>query len=346
MTARRGSGAASHAILIPFHNRLGMVARCVSMLLDRASGGTRIVLVDDGSAPTADADPDLARLLGDPRVVLLRHPENRGVAAARNTGLDWCRHASVQIVLMIDSDCEPSPDFISEHLRMHADDPDATAIGASVEGIGEGFWAHLDRVMTWVHLTTGEPCEVRHPYHLGTTNFSVKLAHLPARRAVFDERLNTGEDALLIRELRRAGRRVLLSPTPRIVHRDRESFRGLLWHHYQYGQHQYFVQLGGDLSPRCFHPAYRAAFVLAFLPILPLFALAGSVLNLVPWLRQHPSYARYYPFMYLLWLGKGVAVLESAVAPWRTLRPTGQDGVAPRPAGALGHTAKQLDSGA
>ena len=96
----------------------------------------------------------------------------------------------------------------------------------------------------------------------------------------------------------------------------------MLWHHYQYGQHQYFVQLGGDLAPRCFHPAYRVAFVIAFLPLLPLFALAGSVLNLVPWLRSHPAYVAWYPLMYALWAAKGFAVLESAVAPQRTLRLT------------------------
>jgi hypothetical protein len=96
----------------------------------------------------------------------------------------------------------------------------------------------------------------------------------------------------------------------------------VLWHHYQYGQHQYFVQLGGDLAPRCFHPAYRVAFVVAFLPLLPLFALAGSVLNLGPWLRSHPAYVAWYPLMYALWAAKGFAVLESAVAPQRTLRLT------------------------
>jgi hypothetical protein len=54
--------------------------------------------------------------------------------------------------------------------------------------------------------------------------------------------------------------------------------------------------------------------------MLPLFALAGSLVNLRPWLREHPAYALFYPFMYLLWLGKGVGVLESALAPSRTLR--------------------------
>lgn len=314
-----GPPAPAHGVIVPFLDRLAMVARCVGGLLACARPDTRIVLVDDGSAPPAESDPAIRALLADPRVTLLRHPENRGVAAARNTALAWCRAHELAVVLMLDSDCEPSPDFIEAHLRLHVEHPEAACFGAAVEGTGHGFWARLDRVMTWVHVV-GPAREVRHPYHLGTTNFSVKVDRLPARATVFDERLNTGEDALLIRELRRQGQSVRFSPRPRIVHHDRETFRGLLWHHYQYGQHQYFVQLGGDLSPRCFRLPYRIAFVLAFLPLLPLFALAGSVLNLAPWLRAHPAYVAWYPLMYALWLAKGVAVLESAVAPARTLR--------------------------
>jgi GT2 family glycosyltransferase len=312
-------GAPAHGVIVPFLDRLPMVGRCVRGLLACARPDTRIVLVDDGSAPAAETDPGVRAVLADPRVTLLRHPTNRGVAAARNTALAWCRAEGLAVVLMLDSDCVPSADFIEAHRRLLAVQPQAACFGAAVEGVGNGFWARLDRVMTWVHMIR-PPGEVRHPYHLGTTNFSLKLDRLPARAAVFDERLNTGEDALLIRELRRRGESVRFARTPLIVHHDRETFRGLLWHHYQYGQHQYFVQLGGDMSPRCFHPAYRLAFVLAFLPLLPLYALAGSVLNLAPWLLRHPGYLAWYPLMYLLWTAKGVAVLESAVAPWRTLR--------------------------
>lgn len=323
-----GAGAPAHAVIVPFLDRLPMVARCVAGLLACGRPETRIVLVDDGSAPPADADPTVRALLADARVTLLRHAENRGVAAARNTALAWCRAHGMTLVLMLDSDCEPSPDFVDAHLRLHADHPDVTCIGAAVEGTGRGVWARVDRVMTYVHAI-GPAHEVRHPYHLGTTNFSAKLDRLPARAAVFDERLNTGEDALLIRELRRTGQRVWFSPTPRIIHHDRETWRGVLWHHYQYGQHQYFVQLGGDFAPRCLRPAYRAAFVPVFLSVLPLFALVGSLLNLAPWLRTRPSYLAWYPVMYALWLVKGVAVLQSAIAPWRSLRrvPRGRNSV-------------------
>ena len=310
-----------HCVVLPFYNRLDLVRRCLGMLLEMAEPSTQILLIDDGSSAPADADPVIAGLLADGRVTLVRHDRNRGVAAARNTAIAWCRQAGIEIVLMIDSDCEPSPDFIREHLRMHQLYPEAACIGAAIQGTGDGPWARFDCVMTWAHIPpVSAACDVKHPYHVGTTNFSAKLARLPERERVFEERVYTGEDALLIREFRRTGQRVLFSPTPLLIHHDRDTFRGVVWHHYQYGHHQYFVQLGGDLSPRCFHPLYRAAFVVAFAPLLPLYALMGSVLNVLPWLRRRPWYALWYPLMYLMWVGKSVAVLEAAIRPWKVLR--------------------------
>jgi len=327
--APRRDGAAAavrHCVILPFYNRLELAGRCLAALLAGAPAATRVLVIDDGSEPPAAGDARLRRLAADPRVTLLRQPHNRGVAAARNTALRWCRRAGIELVLMIDSDCEPSPDFVQTHLQLHAAHPDAACIGAAVRGTGRGLWAELDKIMTFVHaLPYGPLREVKAPYHLGTTNFSAKLDRLPARDQDFDERLCTGEDALLIRELRRGGARILFSPAPVIEHRDRETLGGVLWHHYQYGQHQYFVQFGGDFAPRCLSRPYRAAFALGFLPLLPLFALAGSALNLAPWLLHRPAYALAYPLMYLLWLAKGVAILQSAISPASVLRAATDD---------------------
>lgn len=320
-----------HGVVVPVFNDLTSLAHCARGLLACALPATRIVFVDDGSEPPAAADPGLREVLADRRVTVLRHARNRGVAAARNSALAWCRREGLRLVLMVDSDCEVPADFVTAHLRLHAEHPETACVAGAVEGVGAGFWAALDRVMTWVH-GTGAAGELRHPYHATTANFSAKLDRLPARRAVFDERLRTGEDALLTRELRRHGQTVRFSPVPCVTHHDRDTWRGVLWHHYQYGHHHYFVQLGGDFSARCLRPAYRAAFTVVFLPVLPLFAFAGSLINLAPWLRRRPSYALWFPFMYLLWLAKGVAVLQSALAPWRSLRspvePAGEESAA------------------
>ena len=316
-------GAPGYGVMVPFLNRFDKLANCASHLLNQMDSGGRLILIDDGSQDDPQSDLKIQNLLGDARVVLLSHPENLGVAAARNTGVEWCRQQGIEILIMIDSDCEPLSNFVAEHLRLHRDFPEVACFGGGIVGRGRGFWARLDNVTTWVHSVPEGPIhDVKDPYHLPTTNMSLKLSHLPTDGPAFDARLITGEDAVLVRELRTRGEQIKFSPQPMIFHQDRETFGSVLWHHYQYGRHQYFVQLGGHLSPRCFKVWYRLLFLPFFLLAAPGFALLGSILNIKPWLIRSPSYLRFYPFILGLWIAKSFAVLESAIRPHHVIKRT------------------------
>lgn len=316
--------------MIPFLGRHEQVARCLGTLLEDARPDTVFLLVDDGSTPPAIRSVPLQPMLCKPNVHLIHHRDNYGVAAARNSGLHWCRERHIDIVIMIDSDCMPEPGFVHQHLQLHSEHPEAACIGGLVIGEGDSFWAKVDGLLSWVHASphlaaSGKPefRRVEHPYHLPTTNFSVKLARLPAQLFVFDERLKTGEDCLLVRELRARGEPVYFSSLPTVYHDDRESCWQVLKHHYEWGHHQYFIQLGNNISPRCFHPLYRAMFVLVFVPLLPVFALVGT------WLNLRHSKPSFNPAMYvvaaLLWFAKGIAVLEAAMRPRACLRQARQE---------------------
>ncbi len=310
--------AAKHCVIIPFFNRVDQVRACLQELLAQALPGTEFLLVDDAST---DNLVELDELLHRKEVFLIRHPRNEGVSAARNSALQWCREHGCELVIMIDSDCLPGPGFIETHVRLHAEMPEVPCIGAAIVGRGSSVWSRLDGITSWVHAAPHYPQhEVKHPYHLPTTNFSVKLSRLPDRPFVFDERLHTGEDCLFIRELRRRGLPVLFSPSPVIYHRDRERLLDVLRHHYKWGHHQYFVQLGRDISPYVFNPVYRAAFLLVFVWLWPLYSLAGATLNIAPWLSTRLGYLAYAPGVYILWLAKGIAVMEAALRPRAVLR--------------------------
>ena len=84
-----------------------------------------IILVDDGST---DATWELMQLhFGtDPRVTLLRHAKNRGIAAASLTGILASRDEAVAV---IDSDCTYDPALIGAMIPLLA--PDVSAITAS-----------------------------------------------------------------------------------------------------------------------------------------------------------------------------------------------------------------------
>ena len=93
------------SIVIPTYNRNDSVVECVKGL---AHKDLEIIVVDDGS-------PEPVILPKSVRVI--RHEQNRGRAAARNTGMRAAMH---NLVLMLDEDVFAAPDMVSRLLEEHA----------------------------------------------------------------------------------------------------------------------------------------------------------------------------------------------------------------------------------
>lgn len=85
------------SVIIPTFNRSRQVTRAVSSVLYQTFRDKEIIVVDDGS--TDDTSQRLAQFNG--RITLLRHPVNRGVSAARNTGI---RASDAPFIAFLDSD--------------------------------------------------------------------------------------------------------------------------------------------------------------------------------------------------------------------------------------------------
>jgi hypothetical protein len=85
------------SVIIPTYNRADAAFRAVQSALDQDYDPLEVIVVDDGSR-----DDTLERLaaFGD-RVRIVRHPENCGAAAARNTGIEA---ALGEYVALLDSD--------------------------------------------------------------------------------------------------------------------------------------------------------------------------------------------------------------------------------------------------
>ncbi len=85
------------SIIIPTFNRAGFICRAVDSVLKQSFEDTQLIVVDDGSRD------DPRRLLSKYNDKRLRYiyQENRGVSAARNTGLDA---AKGRYVAFLDSD--------------------------------------------------------------------------------------------------------------------------------------------------------------------------------------------------------------------------------------------------
>ena len=110
-------------VVVPSYNCQDILARTLDALgqQDVETGRYRVVVVDDGST---DAGPEIAQRFAGSRPEIfrqIRHDENRGLSAARNSG--W-RAARSPIVLFLDADLIACPELVRAHLDAHARHPE------------------------------------------------------------------------------------------------------------------------------------------------------------------------------------------------------------------------------
>jgi glycosyltransferase involved in cell wall biosynthesis len=96
--------------IIPTYNRSHTLERAIRSILFQTFSDIELIVVDDCSTDGTEL------LLGKfPSVRTLRHGINRGVSAARNTGI---RAASGRLIAFLDSDDEWLPNKIAEQLKL------------------------------------------------------------------------------------------------------------------------------------------------------------------------------------------------------------------------------------
>jgi len=309
-------------VLIAFKDRLGSLLVCLERLLPQLSATQHLFLVDDGSREDITQNSLFKNYLDNPSIFITQHNENRGVSAARNTGVRWALDNDYDILIMTDSDCLISDSFIDDHLKAHRKYPKIPMVCGAVKGKGHTLWARLDNLMTWFHCFPGTPEGIiPHPYIAPTANISLKIRMLPFKLDFFNESLRTGEDTAFSRMIRNAGFSIVFSPSPEIGHHDRNRFGEFIKHQYEFGRHHYVIlHLDFHIGQIYLHPMYRFLFVPAFFLVLPFYSVLGSALNIIPWMRHDSSNVIYWPLMQLVWLLKGVGVLESACFPRRVFR--------------------------
>jgi glycosyltransferase involved in cell wall biosynthesis len=120
------------SILMPvFDTRAKYLAECWESIRAQTFREWELVLIDDGSR-SAETIAEIDRIAADPRVVLIRFGENKGIASALNVGLDRCRG---RLVARMDADDKMLPTRLQrqyDYLRIHSD---VTVLGAQLQAI-------------------------------------------------------------------------------------------------------------------------------------------------------------------------------------------------------------------
>jgi glycosyltransferase involved in cell wall biosynthesis len=116
------------SIVIPcYEPQERFLQECVTSVLGQTIDGWEAIVVDDASRhPDVEG---LIRRIGDPRIRMVRHTQNRGEAASRNTGI---RIARGELIVALDADDRLAPDFLRK-------------AGAALEASPQADWILTDR---------------------------------------------------------------------------------------------------------------------------------------------------------------------------------------------------------
>src|SRR5215207_9882789 len=86
------------SVIVPVFNRVKLVGRALDSVAAQTFQDYEVIVVDDGST---DGSADFIQNRGVAKVRVIRCPENRGAAAARNVGV---AAASGHYIAFLDSD--------------------------------------------------------------------------------------------------------------------------------------------------------------------------------------------------------------------------------------------------
>ena len=118
--ARAGTASPAVSVVIPTYNSSWSIGRTLLSVMHQTLRDIEILVIDDGSTDALDdaLRPFLAR---DARIRVI-HQENRGLAGARNRGIDEAR---APLVAPIDADDLWHPDFLAACAAALAENPAA-----------------------------------------------------------------------------------------------------------------------------------------------------------------------------------------------------------------------------
>ncbi|MBK8904975.1 MAG: glycosyltransferase [Anaerolineaceae bacterium] len=164
----------------------------------------------------------LLQKIEDPLVRLIDTGTAINAAKARNIGI---QQASYDLLLFLDSDCLPQPNWLFEHLRRQAEGH--AIVGGGVAPIGTNYWS-LSYNLTLFHEFFATDLAGTKNY-LPTLNLSVHKRVIESV-GLLNELLGRGQDIEWTTRMQKAGFIPFFEPKATVIHEhNRRSFTAV-WH--------------------------------------------------------------------------------------------------------------------
>lgn len=99
------------SVVMPVYNVVEFVSDAIRSVLSQTLADFELIIVDDCSP---DNSIEVCQSFNDPRIRIIRHTQNRGLAGARNTGI---HAAQAPLIAFLDSDDFWHPQKLEKHLE-------------------------------------------------------------------------------------------------------------------------------------------------------------------------------------------------------------------------------------
>jgi len=103
------------SVIIPFYNEEDYFENCIFSVLRQTYNNIEVIIVNDGSKLVYKEKLDNLQKLQPNKIKVLHHPNNLGVSAARNTGIDA---ATGKYIAFLDADDEWLPHKLEHQLNL------------------------------------------------------------------------------------------------------------------------------------------------------------------------------------------------------------------------------------
>jgi len=230
-------GSVTLSVLVCTYNRHELFVQALAALIERTiEKPDQIVIVNGGDKQTDVAIEGTKRKTEGSNIeIKLVKTVNKNLAASRNVGLPHC---TGDIVAMTDDDAEVYPDWVTQMKRVHAEHPEAGAVGGAVIGADSArdFLSRLSDMVTFV-----SPPNSSYVRTVPGVNASYKR-EVVERVGPQDEALFRGEDVDYNWRVKKLGYEVLYHPDIKVVHHHRPDLAQFLRQHYMYGRAYYLVR--------------------------------------------------------------------------------------------------------
>ncbi|MBP7174325.1 MAG: glycosyltransferase [Cloacibacterium sp.] len=117
------------SIVIPLFNKENYIENTLKSIFNQEFTDYEVIVVNDCST---DKSPEKAKNMGNEKITIIHHNENKGLSAARNTGI---RNSKAEYIAFLDADDVWKPSFLKTISEMILRFPDAEVFATNYEEI-------------------------------------------------------------------------------------------------------------------------------------------------------------------------------------------------------------------